>query len=35
MNITAKFLHLNGYTDLAVLDGGMLAWLRDGLPVEK
>lgn len=35
VNITAKFLHLNGYTDLAVLDGGMLAWLRDGLPVEK
>ena len=35
VNISAKFLHMNGYTDLAVLDGGMLGWLRDGLPVEK
>lgn len=35
VNICAKFLHLKGYTDLAVLDGGMLAWLRDGLPVER
>ncbi len=35
VNITAKFLNMKGYTNLAVLDGGMLAWLRDGLPVEK
>jgi len=35
VNIAAKFLHMNGYPDSAVLDGGVLAWLRDGLPVEK
>jgi len=33
--ICAKFLHMKGYTDVAVLDGGMLAWMRDGLPVVK
>ncbi len=35
VNIAAKFLHMKGYADPAVLDGGILAWLRDGLPVEK
>ncbi|MDH4322410.1 MAG: rhodanese-like domain-containing protein [Desulfobulbaceae bacterium] len=35
VNIAAKFLHMKGYTDPAVLDGGILVWLRDGLPVEK
>jgi 3-mercaptopyruvate sulfurtransferase SseA len=24
-----------GYTDVSVLDGGMLAWQKAGLPVEK
>ncbi|MFH1215282.1 MAG: rhodanese-like domain-containing protein [Pseudomonadota bacterium] len=34
VGICGKFLHLNGYTDLAVMDGGVLAWKRAGLPVE-
>lgn len=33
-NICGKFLHMNGYTDLAAMDGGVLAWKRAGLPVE-
>ena len=33
--ICAKFLSMKGYAEVAVLDGGMLAWLRSGLPVEK
>ncbi len=35
VNITAKFLHMNGYTDVAVLDGGVMAWIKAGLPVTK
>lgn len=34
VNICGKFLHMNGYADIAVMDGGMLAWKRAGLPVE-
>ncbi|MFZ5758872.1 MAG: rhodanese-like domain-containing protein [Thermodesulfobacteriota bacterium] len=34
VGITGKFLHMKGYTDLAILDGGMLAWKRAGLPTE-
>ena len=34
-SITAKFLHMKGYTNVAVMDGGMTGWLRDGLPAEK
>ncbi len=32
---TAKFLSMNGYKDLAALDGGMMAWIAAGLPVNK
>jgi rhodanese-related sulfurtransferase len=35
LNITAKFLHLKGYTNIAIMDGGVSAWLRAGLPVTK
>lgn len=35
VNIAAKFLKMKGYDPVAVLDGGMLAWIREGLPVEK
>ncbi|MHB1380549.1 MAG: rhodanese-like domain-containing protein, partial [Desulfurivibrionaceae bacterium] len=31
----AKFLSMNGYKDLAALDGGMMAWIAAGLPVNK
>ncbi|MCB2183287.1 MAG: hypothetical protein KQH63_14735 [Desulfobulbaceae bacterium] len=34
VNICGKFLHMNGYEDLAAMDGGVLAWKRAGLPVE-
>ena len=34
VNICGKFLHMNGYTDIAVMDGGVLAWKRAGLQVE-
>lgn len=34
VGVCGKFLHMNGYTDLAVMDGGVLAWKRAGLPVE-
>ncbi|MEW6521724.1 MAG: rhodanese-like domain-containing protein [Thermodesulfobacteriota bacterium] len=34
VNITGKFLAMKGYTDLAVMDGGVLAWKRAGLPTE-
>lgn len=34
VNICGKFLHMNGYTDIAVMDGGVLGWKRAGLPVE-
>lgn len=34
-SITAKFLHMNGYTDVAVMNGGMSSWLRAGLPAAK
>ncbi len=33
--VAAKFLHMNGYQNLAVLDGGVLAWIGAGLPVTK
>ncbi len=29
----AKFLLDNGYSDVAVIDGGMAAWEQEGLPV--
>ncbi|HIJ78759.1 MAG: rhodanese-like domain-containing protein [Desulfobulbaceae bacterium] len=35
LNITAKYLHSKGYTNIAIMDGGVSAWLRDGLPVTK
>jgi rhodanese-related sulfurtransferase len=34
VNICGKFLTMKGYTDIAVTDGGVLAWKRDGLPTE-
>jgi rhodanese-related sulfurtransferase len=34
VNICAKFLHMKGYTNLAVMDGGVLAWKRAGLPTQ-
>ena len=33
--ICGKFLHMKGYTNLALMDGGVTAWLRAKLPVEK
>ena len=33
--ICAKFLYMNGYEDVAVMDGGVTAWMRAGLPVDK
>lgn len=33
--IAAKFLYMKGYTDVAVMDGGVTTWLRNGLPVLK
>jgi len=32
--ICGKFLAMKGYTDLAMMDGGVLAWKRAGLPTE-
>lgn len=32
--ICARFLAKMGYTDLAVLKGGMINWVRSGLPVQ-
>lgn len=32
--ICARFLHMKGYRDLAILKGGMINWVRAGLPVE-
>ncbi len=34
-SICARFLYLHGYTTLAILEGGMVAWVREGLPVEE
>ncbi|MEW6291237.1 MAG: rhodanese-like domain-containing protein [Thermodesulfobacteriota bacterium] len=34
VSICGKFLTMKGYTDLAVMDGGILAWKRAGLPTE-
>ncbi|MBU4261226.1 MAG: hypothetical protein KKC76_05010 [Proteobacteria bacterium] len=34
VNICAKFLAMKGYDDLAVMDGGILAWKRAGLPTQ-
>lgn len=34
VNICAKFLHMQGYANLAVMDGGVLAWKRAGLPTQ-
>ncbi|MEN8140979.1 MAG: rhodanese-like domain-containing protein [Thermodesulfobacteriota bacterium] len=31
--ICSSFLNLHGYKDLAILKGGMVAWVRAGLPV--
>lgn len=33
--ITAKFLNTKGYNNIAVMDGGMTAWMRAGLPSTK
>ncbi len=33
--VTAKFLTMKGYNDVVVMDGGMAAWIRAGLPVTK
>lgn len=33
--VAAKYLHMQGYTNIAILDGGVTAWLRAGLPVVK
>ena len=33
--ICAKFLHMNGYTNIAIMDGGVTGWMRAKLPVEK
>lgn len=33
--VAAKFLSMNGFKDLAALDGGMMAWVAAGLPVSK
>ncbi|PLX49177.1 MAG: hypothetical protein C0613_08625 [Desulfobulbaceae bacterium] len=33
--VTAKFLAMKGYNDVAVMDGGVAAWIRAGLPVTK
>lgn len=30
--ICARFLHSNGYTDLFILEGGMINWIRQGFP---
>lgn len=32
--ICARFLHKMGYRDLAILKGGMINWVRAGLPIE-
>jgi rhodanese-related sulfurtransferase len=32
--ICGKFLSMNGYADIAIMDGGILAWKRAGLPTE-
>lgn len=32
---TGRFLAMNGYKDLARLDGGFNAWVKHGLPVSK
>lgn len=34
VTICGKFLYMNGYTDIAVLDGGVMGWKRAGLPVQ-
>jgi len=33
--VAAKFLSMNGFKDLAALDGGVMAWVAAGLPVNK
>ena len=33
--VAAKFLSMQGYDDVAVMDGGVAAWIRAGLPVNK
>ncbi len=33
--VAAKFLSMKGYEDVAVMDGGVAAWIRAGLPVNK
>ncbi|HIJ91350.1 MAG: rhodanese-like domain-containing protein [Desulfobulbaceae bacterium] len=33
--VAAKYLSMNGYKNLAALDGGMMAWIAAGLPVNK
>jgi rhodanese-related sulfurtransferase len=34
VGICGKFLSMQGYADIALLDGGVLAWKRAGLPTE-
>ena len=31
--LAARFLLEHGYTDVAIIDGGMTAWEQEGLPV--
>jgi rhodanese-related sulfurtransferase len=33
--IAAKYLHSKGITNVAMLQGGILGWLRKGFPLEK
>jgi rhodanese-related sulfurtransferase len=33
--VAAKFLHMKGYTNVAIMDGGVTAWIQAGLPVSK
>ncbi len=33
--VTAKYLAMQGFNDVAILDGGVSAWLKAGLPVNK
>ncbi|MGV1098470.1 rhodanese-like domain-containing protein [Thiovibrio sp. JS02] len=33
--VAAKFLHMKGYTNVAIMDGGVTSWIQAGLPVSK
>ena len=34
VNICSKFLYMKGYKDIDVMEGGIMAWKRAGLPLE-